>query len=226
MRSCDQHRSSNKPGLRHSHFAHWMNYLLTESATLPTTFWSFSTYNFFLLLHLLRSFSLSPLHSFALSHTHTYTLFLCTFTVFVLSLIQLDKRILLQGVCVCVLSFYRLMLFVRNISLKWASAMHSICTFSWLHHVRCRNILQFFFFYQIVFEKYQQPNTVNSKWNFSLHSCVSTIYYVRTIVHSDSLKRCNSFEWFSWNVWQFDTFERDRRTVLERVFVIILQLAS
>lgn len=71
VRSSDQHRSTNKPGLKHTHFVLWMKCLPTESATPPTTLWSLFTYFFFFLL--LRSFSLSLRHSFALS----YTLCLC-----------------------------------------------------------------------------------------------------------------------------------------------------
>lgn len=69
VRSNDQHRSTNKPGLKHTHFVLWMKCLPTESATPPTTLWSLFTTFFSLFFFLRRSFSLSPRHSFALSYT-------------------------------------------------------------------------------------------------------------------------------------------------------------
>lgn len=69
VRSNDQHRSTNKPGLKHTHFVLWMKCLPTESATPPTTLWSLFTTFFSLFFLLRRSFSLSPRHSFALSYT-------------------------------------------------------------------------------------------------------------------------------------------------------------
>lgn len=69
VRSSDQDRSTDKPGLKHTHFAPWMNCLLTESATTPPTFRSLSTYRFCCCCCFYVCFPSLCFHTHSLSHT-------------------------------------------------------------------------------------------------------------------------------------------------------------